>query len=220
MDATESLSQAQRLATIPEFPGWSQPAVGAIADKIAEWCEVAEDGVRLVDAAIETMPKWGGIFVLKSIYDSQHDEKNLWVAPAYFAEHEYRPEPRYDPGPTDKSGCGKCNKTGAIVEFGDNRATARLCECAVGVQGAIRHVAALNRAASLGRQRRKSAAAARRRSVDHQKIAADINTLEGIRPTGPQKPVVPIKPPSGDEVLDVLNRPAPRLQVVPKDGAA
>ena len=173
----EALLFADELGAIPKFPSWSRPAVGAVAEVIAEICTGPQQASALVKAAIRTMTEWGGIPGLRAIYAEQHDThmEQSWKTPVCWSSAS---------APVR---CGVCGDTGAVQDSPGEMF--RACACAEGITlTATQHIQALNREMEAGRARRLHArqamAAARQqaktpRPVDHEEILQNLKVLEG-----------------------------------------
>lgn len=167
----EALLFADELGAIPKFPSWSRPAVGAVAEVIAEICTGPRQAGLLVKAAIRTMTEWGGIPGLRAIYAEQHDThaEQSWKAPRYWGC--FPPE------------CGVCGDTGAVQD--NPGETFRACSCPEGqTTVAAQHIEALNREMLWARTKRMHAKQALRaaqgsRPVNHEGIIGELIVLEG-----------------------------------------
>jgi hypothetical protein len=198
LDDAVALKLALDLALIPKFPSWSQPAVAKVAEILAEWCESEPEAERLVNAAITAMPEWGGIPALKAIHDRQTNRHD-WEEPAWVADGQY------DPGPRDGAGCKRC-ADGAVFDVIEGHLVARVCACSTHLESVIRHVEALNRAAS---DMRRIASRARMRGrlkiVDHQRIREEMRIAEQLTPPKLDESRLP-KFPTRQETVETLNR--------------
>lgn len=205
MEPDDILPMVRELAVVPGFNGYSEAVLYATATKVVELCETTEDAYRLLKAAKE-LPKWEGFPGLQAIYDSQHEEKNLWQEPDWLRDG-------YQPPEAEGRGCRKCMGTGAVNGYDREGVLLwRVCECSTNDSSAAAHVENLNQE---GRRLRLLRADSKRKHkqhlADHRAIRAELRIAEGEAPSpADPKPAAAIPPPTPQEVVKTLNRAVSR----------